>query len=292
MRTSGSGLSGQAIERNRCARRRHAGNLRQRRRPARPRHLGVFQPQPETTFAEHEAGARRIERRHRRVRLTRGIQHAEPVVNTEEEVVDRVDAAGYHRIEPPLTQQIDRRHDRRQARGFLVRQRGVWSAQLHLEAGQAGRGVANSAVEEQRRGAGRAAGEERGEVVGGGLTPGTVRPEHHASTIVPRVRQRVARLCRRLPRDDQRERPRVVHPAQLHGRNPLRWFESGNARREHRQAPALGKRRIRSNGRTAFEQRVAEPVHRIAERRHDAEAGDDDGSGHGEEWAGRRTLPS
>jgi len=171
------------------------------------------------------------------IRLTRIAHHTKAIVHPVEQVVDRIDAACDRGVEPALAQEIDGGHYSREARGLLLTDRRVRAAQLELEAHQAGSGISNGAVEQQRRRIRWSAIEECRQVLRRRSAASVIRAENDTRAIVGSGPDGVLRLRRRLLRDHQGQGPGVVHATQLHRRNPLRGLESGYACRQHRAAP-------------------------------------------------------
>ena len=114
--------------------------------------------------------------------------------------------------------------------------RHIRTAKLELEAGKAGGGVADGAVEQQRRRGDRAAAEERLQILARRLPSSGARPEHHTGLVVAPGRVRVPGVAHGLAGDHDGEHTGGIHSAQLHRWDPLRRLEAGDRRREARVA--------------------------------------------------------
>ena len=190
VRTSGSGRSRQALSGTAAGRGdpEDLGHLKRGRR------VVPLEPQAETALPITAASAS-AEWRDGFVRLTRIAHHTKAIVHPVEQAVDRIDAACDRGVEPALAQEIDGGHYGREARGLFLTDRRVRAAQLELEAHQAGSGISNGAVEQQRRRIRWSAIEECRQVLRRRSAASAIRAEDDTRAIVG-IDRGFARRCR------------------------------------------------------------------------------------------------
>ena len=141
-----------------------------------------------------------------------------------------------------------------------------------LQSGEAGCGVGDGTVEQQRGCARGPLAKEGIEEVLGRSAAGAPRAEDHAQAVVALRRNRRAGIVERHLRRCDRIDAGAIHPAHLHGRNPGGRVEPGDLRGEDRSTARGVEPAERRDAAPAFEERIAEARVRRAERRNDADA--------------------
>jgi hypothetical protein len=132
-----------------------------------------------------------------------------------------------------------------------------------LETREAGRGVGDGAVEEQRGRARRTLAEERIEELLRRSAAGAPRTEDHAQGIVAFGRNRRAGILERHLGGGDRIDAGAIHPAHLHRRNPRGGVEAGDLRREGRTAARGVEPAQRHEVAAAFEQASRKPAFEV-----------------------------
>ena len=159
--------------------------------------------------------------------------------------------------------------------------RGVRPSQLELHAGEAGGGVADRALEEQRRRVRRSAREQGVEILLRGLTARAPRAEHDAGVVVAIGLRGSPGIFEGEAGHRDRVDAGAIEPPELHRRDPRGRLEAVGLNRERRPAAAGVESADRRDAAAPLEQRARERRMRRAECGDDADAGHADGGLHG-----------
>jgi len=240
-----------------------------------------MEQQTEAALAEDEARSVDVERCDA-WRECRFVGHdLESIVGLEKRLVDGVDATRDEVHDTPGPQKLDTGDDRGETRRFFVAHGGVRAPQLELHARQAGRGVPDGAFKKQRRRVGRAAAEERRQVLLRRLSPRCPCAENHAGLIVAIRCRHAFPVFERETRQRDRVHASAVEASQLHRRDPRGRLEAGGLRGDSRTAAFRIEPDDRRDRAASLEKGTHEGGMCGAECGDDAETGHADGELHG-----------